>query len=240
MACDGGIKLEASTKVLRVAGLNSSVRVLYDERGIPHIFASDDRDLFFSQGFVTARDRLWQMDFQSRAAEGRLAEILGPDLIDFDRFQRSLGMRTAAHSFLDEIKRDSEIYDLVEAYSKGVNAYIESLQPDGYPTEFALIGYQPELWTPFKTACLFKQAAWANTGVGYALQVSHILSSLGESLMRSIIPEKPVFPEPTVKSISWPFSPFKLKKPDRLFIPPNLRYVTSEPGAAPLGGAIVG
>jgi len=229
--------LEPSTKDLRVAGLNSPARVLYDARGIPHIFASDDQDLFFSQGFVTARDRLWQMDFQSRAAEGRLAEILGPDLIDFDRFQRSIGMPMAARTFLDEIERDSEIYDLVKAYSRGVNAYIESLQPKDYPTEFELIGYQPELWTPLKTACLFKHAAWANTGVGYALQVSQILSSVGESLMRSIIPEKPVFPEPTVKSISWPFPPFKLKKPERLFIPPNLRYLASEPGAAPLGGS---
>ena len=80
-------------ETLRLEGLREPVTVLYDHRRVPHIFAQNDRDLFFAQGFVTARDRLWQMEFQTAATAGRLAEILGPGALERDRLSETRGAR---------------------------------------------------------------------------------------------------------------------------------------------------
>jgi penicillin G amidase len=81
---------------LRLDGLREPVSVAFDDRGVPHIFAQNAHDLYFAQGYITARDRLWQMEIQTHAAAGRLAEFLGPDFLERDRFQRRLGLPRAA------------------------------------------------------------------------------------------------------------------------------------------------
>ncbi len=130
---------------LHVAGLSSTVTVARDSHGVPSIQAANLDDLLFAQGFVTSQDRLWQMDALRRHAAGELAEILGAKLIPHDRTQRTLRLRAAADRALGTLPPD-QLHQL-EAYARGVNAFIES-PATHLPVEFSLLGYRPRPWTP--------------------------------------------------------------------------------------------
>jgi len=125
-------------------GLSSTVRVVRDERGVPTIEAATLEDLFFAQGYVTAQDRLWQMDIMRRAASGELSEIIGGDTLKMDRRQRILGLRVVAETA--EKNASSRDHAYFAAYARGVNAFIESHR-DRPPVEFRLLKYQPRAWT---------------------------------------------------------------------------------------------
>jgi len=131
---------------LRVAGLSAPVTVTRDSHGVPTIEASTLDDLIFAQAYVTAQDRLWQMDVIRRFAAGELAEILGPDLVEHDREQRILGMRQAAQKSIELSSPQDRHY--FESYAKGVNAFIAftESQPDKLPLEFRILRYQPRRW----------------------------------------------------------------------------------------------
>jgi penicillin amidase len=130
---------------LPVKGLAAAVTVTRDGHGVPTIQAGSLDDLFFAQGYVTAQDRLWQMDVIRRAGSGELSEILGGDTLEFDREQRILGLRAAARKSLEMSNpRDRAFFD---AYARGVNAYIESHR-DELPIEFRILRYTPEPWSP--------------------------------------------------------------------------------------------
>jgi penicillin G amidase len=125
-------------------GLSAPVTVTRDAHGIPTIQATSLDDLFFAQGYVTAQDRLWQMDVMRRFAGGEIAELLGPDFVAHDREQRILGLRTAAqHASAAVSPRDRAYF---EDYARGVNAYINSHQ-DKLPVEFRILKYSPKPWT---------------------------------------------------------------------------------------------
>jgi penicillin G amidase len=127
-----------------VSGVSSKVRVIRDEHGVPTIEAGSLEDLFFAQGYVTAQDRLWQMDVMRRAAAGELSEIIGPDTLEMDRGQRILGLRVAAEAGLKNISaRDRGYFD---AYARGVNAFLESHR-NRLSLEFRILKYQPQPWT---------------------------------------------------------------------------------------------
>ncbi len=129
---------------LAVAGLSSRVTVLRDAQGVPHITAASLDDLFFAQGYVTAQDRLWQMDMARRYAAGEMSEVLGVSFLAHDREQRILQIRHAAHAAAAVIpEREREF---LEAYARGVNALMES-QRDRLPIEFLVLRYQPLPWT---------------------------------------------------------------------------------------------
>src|ERR1035438_3061210 len=107
---------------LMLRGLSGPVKVMRDDHGVATIEAATFDDLFFAQGFVTASDRLWQMDMMRRYARGELSEILGEDLVRVDREQRGLGLLVTAKKSLGMASaRDRSIF---EAYARGVNAYI--------------------------------------------------------------------------------------------------------------------
>ncbi len=132
---DGSIKLP---------GVSAKVRVVRDTHGVPSIESASLDDLFFAQGYVTAQDRLWQMDAMRRAAGGELAELLGPDLLKLDREQRILGLRATAQDAEKHMPaRDHEYF---EAYARGVNAFIDSHR-NRLSLEFRLLKYQPRPWT---------------------------------------------------------------------------------------------
>jgi penicillin G amidase len=129
---------------LRVAGLSSPVTVTRDGRGLPTIEADNLDDLFFAQGYVTAQDRLWQMDVMRRYASGELAEILGESLLKTDREQRVLGLRAAAKKSMEmATARDREFF---EAYANGVNAFIRT-HARHRPIEFRILHYAPKSWS---------------------------------------------------------------------------------------------
>ena len=128
---------------ITVAGLQAEVRVVRDPWGVPHIYATNLDDLFFAQGFVQAQDRLWQMEMYRMAGEGRLSEIIGPEMLRHDRLARLLRFR----DFTDEEFRSyhPEGRRILEAFARGVNAYVGSGDP--LPVEFELTGIRPEPWT---------------------------------------------------------------------------------------------
>jgi penicillin amidase len=133
---------------LQTAGLSAPVRITRDAHGVPSLQAATLDDLLFAQGFVTAQDRLWQMDTLRRHAAGELSEILGERLVPHDRNQRLLQIRAAADSAIVLLPPD-QLHQL-EAYARGVNAYI-ALGPAHLPIEFHLLHYTPAPWTPRDT-----------------------------------------------------------------------------------------
>ncbi|HEY1658838.1 MAG TPA: penicillin acylase family protein [Candidatus Sulfotelmatobacter sp.] len=128
---------------ISVPGLSSPVKVTRDHHGVPTIEAANLQDLFSAQGYVTAQDRLWQMDIMRRFAAGELSEILGEDTLKVDREQRILGLRDAAKKSLAmATPRDCSYFD---AYARGVNAFIEAHR-DRLPIEFRILKYRPKPW----------------------------------------------------------------------------------------------
>ncbi len=130
--------------------------IIFDVRNVPHIFADNEDDMHFSQGYVTASDRLWQMDFLSDAAAGKLASILGKDYLIYDRFQRRSGMLQSAKKSLKFIESDSRTRAALNNYTEGVNAYINQLSEAEYPLEYKLLGYKPKPWTNLKSVLIMK------------------------------------------------------------------------------------
>jgi len=143
--------ISAGLKFPQLAG---KVDVYFDDRLVPHIFAEQENDAYFVQGFLHAKFRLWQMELQTFAAGGRASEILGAKGLEHDREFRRLGMVYAAEIALQEMEKDPVINAQCDAYTNGVNAYIETLTESSLPLEYKLIGYKPEKWTKLKT-CLF-------------------------------------------------------------------------------------
>lgn len=134
-----------ATKTQQLAGLRAPVTVRRDERGIPYIEATNDEDLYFAQGYVTASDRLWQMDLQRRTARGELSEIFGQPTLATDKLHRTFGFgrlidEAAAHL-------DPKFNIAVTSYTKGVNALIDSLTEQTLPPEFRVLQYKPRPWT---------------------------------------------------------------------------------------------
>jgi len=128
---------------VRLQGIESKVEVLRDARGVPYIRAASLEDLAFAQGYVTAQDRLWQMDLSRRIAQGRLSELFGPRTLHSDIGNRTLGMKQAAERGVEEL--DPEERKLLRDYAQGVNAFISTHQ-DRLPVEFLLLRYHPEPW----------------------------------------------------------------------------------------------
>ena len=129
---------------LHLAGLSAPVTVRRDAHGVPHIQAATQEDLFIAQGYVTAQDRLWQMDAYRRNANGELAEVMGASLLKHDIAQRVLQFRNTAQRVYNNLPPDERAR--LDAYARGVNAFIAQ-HPDSLPPEFALLHYKPKPWT---------------------------------------------------------------------------------------------
>ena len=166
---------------LAVSGLPAPVTVTRDNHGVPTIEAANLDDLFFAQGYVTAQDRLFQMDGMRRFAAGELSEILGPGFVDHDREQRILGMRVAARKAQEVASQESRAQ--FAAYARGVNAFIESHR-DRLPIEFRILRYVPQPWTPEDCSLIAAQMVKdLNHGQALdALDREKILAKLGPDL----------------------------------------------------------
>ena len=144
------------TQDLRFPQLAGKVNVYLDDRLVPHVFAEQENDAYFVQGYIHAKFRLWQMEFQTHAAAGRLSELVGEKALSFDRDKRRLGMQFAAENSLQEAEKDSATKQECDNYTAGVNAYISALTESTLPLEYKLLGYHPEPWTNLKTALFLK------------------------------------------------------------------------------------
>lgn len=174
---------------LSVAGLQDKVEVYRDRWGIPHIYAQNAHDLFFAQGYVTAQDRLWQMEFSRRIGHGTLSEVLGEATLDTDRFIRTLGWPRTAQIEAQTLEGDAKA--ALEAYAAGVNAFIES-HKDTLPPEFFVLGYQPAPWSPVDSLVWGKVMAW-NLGDNWESELlrARLIQTLGEEKTRELTPTYP-------------------------------------------------
>jgi penicillin amidase len=153
---------------IKLPGLRAKGDVYFDENLVPHVFAANRRDACYIEGYLHARFRLWQMEFQVFAAAGRISEVLGPgtnnSFIKYDRGMRRLGMVTAARRALEAVDEDPETKADCDAYTAGVNAYIGSLTASALPLEYKLLNYTPEPWSDLKTMLFVKYMAFDLAG----------------------------------------------------------------------------
>lgn len=147
------------TQDLSFNQLAGKVNVYLDDRLVPHVFAEQENDAWFVEGYLHARFRLWQMEFQVYAASGRLSELVGDRALPLDRDKRRLGMVYAAERSLAELEKDPFLKTQCDSYTAGINAYIETLNESSMPLEYKLLGYKPEKWTNLKSALFLKYMA---------------------------------------------------------------------------------
>jgi len=150
------------------------VQITYDERNIPHVFAENEGDMYVAQGYVTAVDRLWQIDFLSMVAAGRLAEILGDSYLEHDRLQRRYGILHSAKQSLEVIEQNPITKKALDHYTKGVNTFIDGLEQKDLPIEYKLLGYDPEPWTNLKSVLIMKYVGSTLTGYEEDINTSYM------------------------------------------------------------------
>ena len=161
---------------LRMPGLQAPVEVRYDERGVPHIRAQNDADLYRALGFVHAQDRLFQMEMLRRLANGELAEVFGAALLDTDRLFRTLRLRQHARQYVARSDQQSPAFLALQAYLEGVNHY-QASRPA--PLEFDLLGLEPR---PFSVEDSLAIAGYMAYSFAAALRSEPLLTHIRDQL----------------------------------------------------------
>ncbi|MDA0987026.1 MAG: penicillin acylase family protein [Bacteroidetes bacterium] len=172
-----------------ISGLKNNVEVYFDDFAVPHIYAENDDDLIFLQGFLHAQDRLWQMDLIRRAGEGRLSEILGKATIDFDRQIRVLEIKQIAKKIENTLSDEDK--KLLQSYANGVNTFIKS-HKGKLPLEFDMLNYSPENWEPFHTLMISRLMAFELNISWYVdVTLGEIINKVGFEKAKEIFPTYP-------------------------------------------------
>lgn len=200
------------SRTLKIKGLQQPVAIDLEDRLVPHIRAQNDHDLYLTQGFLHAYFRLWQMDMQTRAAAGRVSEVAGKKAFKFDRGQRRKGMVYAAENSLKAMEADPRTKAMLDAYTEGINRFIESLHYRDLPLEYKLMDFRPETWTSLRSALLLKYMADDLTGASDDIAYTLLRAQLGAQQFDLLFPEKikgsdPVIPQGTK------FAPASLPQP---------------------------
>jgi len=197
---------------LKFPQLKGKVNVYLDDRLVPHVFAEKENDVYFVQGYLHAKFRLWQMELQTLAAAGRASEIIGDKALEHDREFRRLGMVYAAEISEKEVEKDPVIKGECDSYTAGVNAYINSLTESELPIEYKLLDYKPEQWNNLKTALFLKYMSYDLSGHEDDFEMTNAKSffspddfdklfPLVQDSLDPIIPKGTVFDSAKVKPI---------------------------------------
>ena len=215
---------------IKLDGLKGTVKVVYDENLIPHIFAENEEDLYRVQGYVTAQHRLWQMEFQTMAASGRISEIVGPMALELDRITRRKGLPYSAEMSLVYIQNNfPDTFILLEAYSEGVNQYIQNLKDSRLPIEYKILDYRPENWNPYKSLLLLKYMADMLVN-DRDLEYTNLRIQIGEELMDRFYPDFPVDNDPVIEADRiWDFEPLEVEVPEGIVYPNSDIFVKTLP-----------
>ncbi|MCX8112961.1 MAG: penicillin acylase family protein [Bacteroidia bacterium] len=187
---------------LRIPSLRAPVVVIWDKRWVPHIYAENEADLYRAQGYIQACLRLWQMEIQSDAAAGRLSRIFGEVALPHDRAMRRLGLPYAAEQALQVMLSDSLIRTIIEAFTEGVNAFLEQLHPRDYPFEYKLLAYEPQPWSPLRSAYLVKYMAYDLTVRSPDKYLTALLPKIGKGAIDTLYPNQALFGSTTILSPS--------------------------------------
>ena len=228
---------------IKANGLRGNTEVYLDERLVPHVFANNESDAFFAEGYLHAKFRLWQMEFQTYAAAGRLSEIMGDssagtNFLKVDQYFRRIGMVYAAENSLAVMEADTLTKKAMDAYTAGVNSYITNLTENDYPIEYKILNYKPEPWTNLKTALFLKYMAYDLTGYEQDFEMTNAknyftrkqfdkLFPYEQDSLDPIIPKGSVFVKPafTVKAPAgadsdyFNFKKDTLNRPDKKLLP---------------------
>jgi penicillin amidase len=210
----------AFAETAQIPGLQQSVKIYYDSVLIPHIYAENDHDLYMAQGFVTADNRLWQMEFQTHASAGRISEIVGEGALTMDRYQRRNGLLYGAEKALKMMDDIPETKAILEAYTAGVNTYINSLSYKSLPIEYKLLDYKPEQWSTLKSALLLKYMANNLSGGDSDAENTYLLKTLGKERFNFFFPDRYENMDPIIPSSkTWDFDPLPVTRPDSVTFP---------------------
>jgi penicillin G amidase len=223
-------RVKNSDKSISLKGLKDKVDIVFDENNIPHIYATCDEDLYYAQGYIVARDRLWQMDMQTRVAEGRLSEFIGEKVIDMDRQKRRIGLRKAAEESM-KLMNDPATKLPLDNFAKGVNEYIESLNYASKPLEFKILDYNPEEWTPIRSALLLKLMAERLTAMEADIENTHFINAFGKETFDLLFPnyfpaQSPIIPKGTAFN-------FTSNQQISTTMPPNVKISQHPMGGTP-------
>jgi penicillin G amidase len=193
---------------LQIPSLKSKVKVVYDDRDVPHIFADNTADVLRAQGYIHAQNRLFQMDLTAHAMAGRLSEMVGERALENDKMERRHGTLRAAEASVEAWKKNTEMYQWLEAYVEGVNAYIATLTEKTMPVEYKILGATPEKWSVLSTSLFYKGMCRTLARGEMDAEMSNTLSKLGEKEFNQLFPERHPKTMPIVPSgTSWNFKP---------------------------------
>jgi penicillin amidase len=168
-----------------VSGIKEDVEIIRDGYGVPHIYAQNEPDLYFALGYAMAQDRFWQMEFQRRLGQGRLAEIFGEELLEVDRYFRLMTAGWTHQPFSDEYAF------ITNSFAEGVNAYLAT-HSDRLPIEFKILRYTPEPWAPEDYLAISKVVNWGlSQGWRVDVTAGKILEKVGETKFKEAFPVWP-------------------------------------------------
>ncbi|MGV3763296.1 penicillin acylase family protein [Parapedobacter sp.] len=215
--------IRAADGEIILSGITEDVIVRYDDNAVPHIFAQNDEDLYFAQGYVIARDRLWQMEFYTLVAAGRLTEVVGSAALEYDRFNRRLGMARTAAAISGRLASDTVASRILEAYAAGVNAYIEQLDYKDFPVAYKLLNYAPEPWSPYKSILMLMNMRNTLNGGSNDFRISQVLAKYGPEVVANLFPDYPAMASPIVpEGTTWDFDPLAIPPvPDEVTVRPD-------------------
>ncbi len=178
--------LPSYTSVLDIEPLHSKVDIHWDPYGTPHIYASNEDDLYFTIGYIHAQERLWQMTLSQLSAEGRFAEFLGKEFIPIDIHQRTLGFWETAKKI--EAEAPEHLLHILQKYADGVNLFVENNQ-NSLPLEFSLLGVEPIEWTVTHSLAMSRLMAWdQNMHWWSELTYAYLAEIMDPAQVRQLIP----------------------------------------------------
>ena len=193
----GAARVDRTTAVdARIPNLSAPVNIRYDRRDVPHIFASTEADAIRALGWVVARDRLFQLEAQARAASGRLTEWAGSVALPADQEMRRLGLPASAETHERELPTDSRQRTILDAYADGVNAWIDAMQPRDWPIEYRLLGARPARWSAVNTMYLFARMGWTLAFSGNERSRLAVAGLIGDSAAMALFPTHTPIVEP--------------------------------------------
>jgi penicillin amidase len=170
-------------------GLSAPVEVIRDRWGVPNLYAANEHDLFFAQGYVHAQDRLWQMEFNRRLGAGQVSSLFGQATLATDRSLRALRIRSAAEADWKLLAPATRA--VLQAYADGVNAFISSHR-DQLPVEFTILGARPEPWTPVDSIAWSKMIAFSlGQNQTQELMRTQLAAKVGAEGVRQLMPPFP-------------------------------------------------
>lgn len=188
----------------KLPGLSAEVAIEFDHYGIPHIYAQTWTDAARALGYMHASHRLWQMDMFRRQASGTSAEVVGKPGLENDILMRQLGTRRSCEATWKSANLPAAFRAELEAYSAGVNARIDELKANKLPAMFAMLGYEPQPWTPVDSLVFSKYMGWDQSGTNDDLWFGMMAEKLGVAAVEELWPLDRPYEVPTVKTLAEP------------------------------------